>query len=219
METLVHESIMLTIPFLRNEDDGVSETVLPLIAAFLYKLRHQTGPEQSFPFLQQLLEAVALKMQFVEHFNFDVEGDDEMLFQKFRDELEKLFRGVVRHAPQLAFQFLKGPLTLMLSQDCTLIPMAKLESFLRLFYVMGEGLRVSDSSEYTEYFQGMMGLLMNSSMLIPSSHVTPSHSFTQISQATLMRQLLLSPLRFWFAMPPLFLVNKMLLSRTFSWLS
>lgn len=156
------ETIRITQAFFIHEDDGISETVLPFITSFVYKLKHQVITDNMLQYLKILLDGIAIKMKFHSSFNFDQEEDNEALFLDFRKELEKLFKSIVRYASQLVYAFIDAPLRAMLSQDCTTLPMANLEAFLRLFFVMGEGFRPNEAN--AAYFGSLMEVIMNSSM-------------------------------------------------------
>ena len=53
----------------------------------------------------------------------------------------------------------------MLTSDCTKCPMAELESYLRLFYVMGESVRHRDNTN-APFYSYIMNLIMKSSKYI-----------------------------------------------------
>lgn len=82
---MVQQSIQLTGRFLGNEDDGVSESVLPFVSTYVYKLRHVPKlPPNILNYLHSLLGVLAFKMKYDSSFNFEHEEDAEAEFLDFR---------------------------------------------------------------------------------------------------------------------------------------
>jgi len=177
-EQLVETSIVIALRFMANSDDGISERVFTFIGLYLYKLRHSKGlPDKVVGYLRNLLEIIYHKMKFDSSYNFEREEELEAEFLKYRKELEKIFRNIARLIPVQTFEFVTTLMKQILTQDCSRLPMADIESCLRLFYVMGEGLSDQEFASNLQALQQAMTIIMDSNVTAHTHQAIPIVTF------------------------------------------
>ncbi|KAL5516022.1 hypothetical protein EMCRGX_G001278 [Ephydatia muelleri] len=135
------EAIESKVPYMRrylsDEDDGVSEAVIPFAVQYVGILKHYGRSQENTERIRALLCVVINKLKYDESYNFMNEGEEEALFVEYRKELKVLFDNIVQLDPKLAFDTVQSSLSHTLT-NLSFEPFMNVEVALRSFYMMGE---------------------------------------------------------------------------------
>ncbi|XP_064399906.1 exportin-T-like [Halichondria panicea] len=124
--------------FLSDEDDGVSETVIEFAVQYIGVLKQRSNLSDNDRLqLQSLLRAVVNKLKYDEDYNFDSEGEEEIMFIDYRKQLKVLFDNIAQLDPYMVLQSTDAMLSSVLS-NMTSEPFMNIELVLRVFHMIGE---------------------------------------------------------------------------------
>ena len=97
--------------------------------------------EQQIAVLSTLLQIMTKKLKYDSSYNFDNEDEEEIQFQDYRKELEKLIKNILRLSPTLGDNYIKSIIyTTIMEGDSSKKPMEDVEVALRVFYISVEAL-------------------------------------------------------------------------------
>lgn len=151
--------------FLDHEDDDVSQNASGFAYSYLTVLKQITNQSEHHKTnLRGMLHMVIKKMKYDDSYNFDREGEDEVMFIEFRKEMKILFDNISQLDPNLALVTVHD----ILSSTLGNLKGAKfmdVEMAVRALYMLGEAMSTqqlySDTSKFA-MLQQMMTLLVTS---------------------------------------------------------
>lgn len=124
--------------YLCDDDDGVSEAIVPFAVQYIGMLkRHSNLSDIDRTNLRSLLDAVITKLKYDESYDFESEGEEEIMFLEFRKQLKVLLDAIAQVDPCLVLQTSQNWLSSVLANVSSL-PFTNVELVLRLFYMLGE---------------------------------------------------------------------------------
>lgn len=153
--------------FLSHDDDDVSQNVSGFGYTYLTVLKQIANPsEQQKENLRGILHVIINKMKYDESYNFDHEGEDEVMFMEYRKEMKILFDNIAQLDPNLVLVSVHNILNSTFGQ----LDAAKfmdVEIAVRVLYMVGEAMSTqqlySDASKFSA-LQQMMSLLVTSNV-------------------------------------------------------
>ncbi|PFX29322.1 Exportin-T [Stylophora pistillata] len=155
------EKMQYLFRFLSHDDDDVSQNVSGFGYAYLTVLKQIANPnEQQKANLRAILHVIINKMKYDESYNFDHEGEDEVMFMEYRKEMKILFDNIAQLDPDLVLVSVHNILNSTFGQ----LDGAKfmdVEIAVRVLYMVGEAMSMqqlySDASKFSA-LQQMMSL-------------------------------------------------------------
>ncbi|CAH3184242.1 unnamed protein product, partial [Porites lobata] len=134
------EKLQYLFRFLDHEDDDVSQNVCGFGYSYLAVLKQITNPsEQQKANLRGMLHVVIKKMKYDESYNFEREGEDEVMFMEYRKEMKILFDNIAQLDPDLVLVSVHNSLNSTFGK----LDEAKLmdvEIAVRALYMLGEAI-------------------------------------------------------------------------------
>ncbi|XP_029201596.2 exportin-T-like [Acropora millepora] len=153
--------------FLEDEDDDVSQNASGFGYTYLNVLKQITNPsELQKANLRGMLYVVIKKMKYDESYNFDREGEDEVMFIEYRKEMKILFDNIAQLDPNLVLVSVHNVLNSTFG-NLSEAKFMDVEMAVRSLYILGEALSpqqlYSDTSNFG-MLQQMMNLLVASNV-------------------------------------------------------
>ncbi|XP_067932118.1 exportin-T-like [Watersipora subatra] len=133
---------------LSDTDDDVSATIFPFTKSYigiLKELRPLTEIQKKN--LQNVIVIVLKKFEFDDDYDFEDEGEDEAMFQEYRNKLKMLLNAIAKMDPLLILhmihQMLKSTLT-----NWRQVDFRQVEVALLLVYMIGESLPAQQNQHF-----------------------------------------------------------------------
>lgn len=153
--------------FLDHDDDDVSQNVSGFGYSYLAVLKQiSIISEQQKANLRGILHVIIKKMKYDESYNFEHEGEDEVMFIEYRKEMKILFDNIAQLDPNLVLVSVHN----ILNSTFGKLDGAKfmdVEIAVRVLYMLGEAMSTqqlySDASKFAA-LQQMMSLLVTSNV-------------------------------------------------------
>jgi exportin-T len=138
--TAIEEKLLYLHKYLNDEDDGVSEAMIPFAVQYLSVLKHCANlSDNDRANLQTLLHTVINKYKYDEDYNFLSQGEDEVTFLDYRKELKVLIDNIAMLDSSLVLQTTQSVLSSHLA-NLTTQPFMNVEVALRILYQVGEAI-------------------------------------------------------------------------------
>lgn len=175
----VERKVPLILRFLSHEDDDISEAVIGFGQDYITLLKQSPSlTQRQREDVEQMLYIIIKKMKYDDTYNFDMEGEEEAMFQDYRKQVKIIFNNLAQLDSNMVVRNVHTILNSTLPQWKTL-DYSDAEMSLMLLYMLGEALPSSIQS-FTTYkekappLQEMMRLMVSSGI---SCH---KHSFVQL---------------------------------------
>ncbi|RMX59336.1 hypothetical protein pdam_00014020 [Pocillopora damicornis] len=154
--------------FLSHDDDDVSQNVSGFGYTYLTVLKQIANPsEQQKENLRGILHVIINKMKYDESYNFDHEGEDEVMFMEYRKEMKILFDNIAQLDPNLVLVSVHNILNSTFGRQLDAAKFMDVEIAVRVLYMVGEAMSTqqlySDASKFSA-LQQMMSLLVTSNV-------------------------------------------------------
>lgn len=161
------EKLPYLFKFLDHDDDDVSQNVSGFGYSYLAVLKQMSNiSEQQKANLRGILHVIIKKMKYDESYNFEHEGEDEVMFIEYRKEMKILFDNIAQLDPNLVLVSVHN----ILNSTFGKLDGAKfmdVEIAVRVLYMLGEAMSTqqlySDASKFAA-LQQMMSLLVTSNV-------------------------------------------------------
>eukprot|EP00794_Sanderia_malayensis_P005894 gene5894-6579_t len=161
----IERKIPYLLRFLSHDDDDISETVSEFAHSYLGFLKQMKHlPSQHAESLKKLLCIVITKMKYEEDYNFDDEGEDEVMFLEFRKQMKVLIDNIGKIDGELVVktfhEYVRNTFQNLESASCF-----DTELGVHLIYKLGEALPGQDLYTDPQKFsalQDMMTMLVTS---------------------------------------------------------
>lgn len=161
------EKLPYLFKFLDHDDDDVSQNVSGFGYSYLAVLKQISNiSEQQKANLRGILHVIIKKMKYDESYNFEHEGEDEVMFIEYRKEMKILFDNIAQLDPNLVLVSVHN----ILNSTFGKLDGAKfmdVEIAIRVLYMLGEAMSTqqlySDASKFAA-LQQMMSLLVTSNV-------------------------------------------------------
>lgn len=90
----LENKIPLLFKFLSNEDDDVSGTVTQFAHDYITHLKSAPITERQKQNMKEMLFVIMKKMKYDDSYSFEAEGEEEAMFQEYRNELKVIFNNL-----------------------------------------------------------------------------------------------------------------------------
>ncbi|XP_032241987.2 exportin-T isoform X1 [Nematostella vectensis] len=160
----IENKIQLLFRFLGDDDDDISHTVNGFAHSYFQLLKQMsTISDQQKQTLEGLLYVIIKKMTYDDLYNFDQEGEDEVMFMEYRKEMKVLFDNISQLDANLVLMTVHNVLSASLGR-LEEAEFMEVEMAIRLVFMLGEAL--PGQQLYTDsrfpLLQQMMGLIVSS---------------------------------------------------------
>lgn len=135
----IQRKVPAMLDFLKNDYDDVSVSVFEFCKEYIHLLKGKSINSDQMDFLQSLLLTIAHKMKFDSSYNFEVEGEDEAIFQDYRKQLKIILDNIAGVNKELVIEFIKKFVDHILWQWRE-SSFQDVEVALSLFYYIGEAI-------------------------------------------------------------------------------
>ncbi|XP_062522258.1 exportin-T-like [Corticium candelabrum] len=134
----LQSKLPLLFRFLGDEDDDVSQSVFRFAHSYVSTLKsHAEVAEDNYHQFVALLSIVIKKLRYDELYNFEQEGEDEVMFLSYRKQLKGLFDSLVQLNPHYCLMTVQDLASKVFS-NIHHYPFCDVEVALRLVYLLGE---------------------------------------------------------------------------------
>ena len=154
--------------FLGNEDDDISQSVHSFARDYITLLKQLTNMSaQQERNIKGLLLTVIKKMKYDESYDFDQEGEDEVMFLEYRKLLKILFQNIGQLDPNLLLSTVMQVVSSTL-RDWKNLDFMDVEVAVRMIYYVGEAVpnqQLYNDPAKWEIMQNMLSTLINSNVI------------------------------------------------------
>ncbi|XP_046840739.1 exportin-T-like [Xenia sp. Carnegie-2017] len=192
--SIIESKLNYMFGFLANEADDISQSVHSFAKDYITLLKQSPNlSTEQKGVIKGLLLTVIQKMKYDESYDFDQEGDDEVMFLEFRKTLKILFQNIGQLDPNLLLSTVME-YVLHTLRDWKNLEFMDVEVAMRMVYYLGEA--VPNQQLYTDpvKWEIMQNIL---SSLISSNIISQTH----FSVSILYFELLVRYDRFFTAQP------------------
>ncbi|RDD43824.1 Exportin-T [Trichoplax sp. H2] len=163
---MIDVKITLLLRFMTNEDDDVSQAVIGFAQSYVLLLKQLSPNElqRREDHLKGLLEAVISKYKYDQSYDFECEGEDEIMFLEYRKQLKNLFYNITQLNRELVLMVVYHYYVNIMSQWNSKAFM-DIEVSIKILYMLGElipGVHFTDDLNSASPIQQMMVMLITS---------------------------------------------------------
>ncbi|XP_071784413.1 exportin-T-like [Asterias amurensis] len=171
----VESKLPLMFDFLGHEDDDISLAVTGFAHDYIGVLKQipKISPTQ-MSFMENMLYVVIRKFKYEDTYNFDSQGEDEIMFIDYRRQMKILFDNLVQLNQTLVLQVVHNFITGTLNQWKS-VKFTEAELAVRLLYMLGEAIPVNQGNHFigdqarAEIMRDLMRTLVTS-RIVEHSH-------------------------------------------------
>ncbi|XP_038054110.1 exportin-T-like [Patiria miniata] len=171
----IESKLPLLFEFLGHEDDDISLAVTGFAHDYIGVLKQISKPSQEqLRYVENMLCVVIRKFKYEETYNFDSQGEDEIMFIDYRRQMKILFDNLTQLNQALVLQVVHSFITNTLSHWKS-VKFTETELAVRLMYMLGEAVPATQGNHFVgdqtraEIMRDLMRLLVTS-RVVEHSH-------------------------------------------------
>ncbi|XP_070558298.1 exportin-T-like isoform X2 [Ptychodera flava] len=170
-----NNKVPLMLRFLGDEDDDISAAVIEFTHDYVTSLKQIPNGSQIYKSqLQSIMYTIIKKFEYDESYNFEREGEDEVMFMEYRKQLKVVFDNIAQLDNQLVLATVHQVVMATLRQWES-VKFTEVELAVRFLYNIGEAIPANQSNHFMGDSPKVTAMKEMMSMLVTSRVVGHSH--------------------------------------------
>lgn len=159
---LLLQTIEIGFRFLQHNCYVVVDQVNELFCAYVNMLKQGAFTENDAGHAQRIFGCIVNAIKYPEGFSFDKQGDDELAFLQFRNDMNKMFLNLMRGTTYDCLSFIKAHTRVVLEEmsvpNTTISPF-RVEAMLQILYSLCEAVKLSNMDNDAEFWNMLVSTI------------------------------------------------------------
>ncbi|XP_077981134.1 exportin-T-like [Glandiceps talaboti] len=170
-----NSKLPLMLRFLGDEDDDISAAVTEYVHDYITTLKQIPNGSHIYKSqLESIIYIMIQKFEYDDSYNFEREGEDEVMFMEYRKQLKVIFDNIAQLDNQLMLVTIHQVVMSTLRQWES-IEFTKVELAVKLLYNLGEAIPANQSNHFVGDSPKVMAMKEMMSTLVTSRVIGHSH--------------------------------------------